>query len=45
MAPAEALLNQNDQRFLEGVTAAGVEASRVPSGAKVGAIGPNVNCL
>jgi len=42
MAPAEALLNENDRLFLEAVTAAVVEASRVPPGAKVGEIGPNV---
>ncbi|HOZ45571.1 MAG TPA: hypothetical protein PLO37_09395 [Candidatus Hydrogenedentes bacterium] len=35
------ILSEDDMRFLEDLTAAVVEASRVPPGAKVGDIGPN----
>lgn len=36
------LLSNDDMKFLEGITAAVVEESRVRPGEKVGAIGPNV---
>ena len=42
MANGEALLNADDTAFLEGLTAAVMDASRVAPGAKVGNIGPNV---
>ncbi|MCX5770890.1 MAG: hypothetical protein NTZ09_11550 [Candidatus Hydrogenedentes bacterium] len=41
-APSQPLLSAEDAKFLEEITRAAVDASRVEPGAKVGNVGPNI---